>query len=48
MHDGIRGVVAQKAERVLDLRAGLDVGAKTAQERAGLFLVHTAAEAGRS
>ena len=47
MHDGIRGVVAQKAERVLDLRAGLDVGAKTAQERAGLFLVHAAAEAGQ-
>ena len=47
MHNGIRGVVAQKAERVLDLRAGLDVGAQAAQECAGLFLVHTVAEAGQ-
>ena len=34
-----------KAQRILHLGAGLDVGAQAAQERAGLFLVHTVAEA---
>ena len=47
MHNGIRGVMAQKAQRILHLRAGLDIGTKAAQERACLFLVHTVAEAGQ-
>ena len=44
VHHGVGGIVAQKAQHILHLRASADVPAQAEQKIACLFLVHTVAE----
>ena len=44
VHNGIRRIVAQKAQRILDLRLGVGVVQQGQQKGAGLILVHTVAK----
>lgn len=44
VHNGIRRIVAQKAQRILDLRLGVGVVQQGQQKGTGLILVHTVAK----